>query len=51
VRHDDGYEAVVEAIQAGEADGHLSEVHDAEVDFRDRTSVKNALTDRGFSPE
>jgi hypothetical protein len=41
----------VDAIQAGDADGHLSEVRDAEVDFRDRTSVKNALDERGVNAE
>lgn len=43
---DGDYEDVVSRIQNGEADGHLDAVADAEADFRDRTSVKNAVDDR-----
>lgn len=42
---------MVDRIQAGDADGHLSEVRDAEVSYRDRTSVKSALDERGESPD
>lgn len=43
---DGNAEDVADAIAAGDADGHLSEVRAAEDDYRGRTTVNDALDDR-----